>query len=83
VVPLKQIAYEWRFEGYKGCSSTEFKLTEIDRKTNLTLRANIIEPYPDDVPEFKRESSVGGWNYFNKERLKGYLDKKSVEESAH
>jgi hypothetical protein len=36
----------------------------------------ITEDYPSDVPEFKRESCIGGWNYFLGEMLKGFLEKK-------
>lgn len=76
VIPLKKISYEWQFEGHLGRGLTEFILVEIGDKTSLTLTASIIEKYPENIPEFERESSVAGWNYFIKERLKAYLDNK-------
>jgi len=29
----------------------------------------------EDIPEFKRESRIEGWEYFIKERLREYLEK--------
>jgi len=31
--------------------------------------------FPDDIPEFKRESGVEGWNYLIKKSLKAFLEK--------
>jgi len=42
----------------------------------LTLTTQITEDFDDSIPEFKRESCIGGWNYFLKERLFNYLKQK-------
>ena len=39
----------------------------------LQLTLEIHEDFPQDIPEFKRESGVAGWNYFL-DRLKIYLE---------
>ena len=73
VVPEQKISYEWTFKGYTGRSVTHWKLSEENNVTTLQLIAEVIEPHPDDIPEFKRESGVAGWNYFINERLTQYL----------
>ncbi len=36
-----------------------------------------VEKFPDNIPEFKRESDVAGWNYFIKDSLKEFLEEKT------
>lgn len=76
VVPMKKIAYEWKFEGYSGSSISLFELVEEGNQTKLKLSSTVIEKFPDNIPEFKRESGVAGWNYLIKEILKNYLTEK-------
>ena len=54
-----------------------FELKEIDEKVLLIVTAEYIEDFPKDIPEFKRESGVQGWNYLIKESLKKHLEKVS------
>ena len=74
VIPLQSITYDWRYEGYNGVSVVTFDLIEIEHQTTLTVTATVIEDFADDIPEFKRESCLAGWNYFIKNRLKEYLN---------
>lgn len=76
VIPQQKIAYEWTFDGYPGRGVSLFELKGNDKETTLRLTATVIEKYPDDIPEFKRESGVAGWNYLLKESLKYYLQSK-------
>jgi len=76
VIPLKKIAYRWEFEEYPGEGLVEFELFAEGDSTRLRLTSSVIKDFPDDIPEFKRESGVTGWKYFIHERLKDYLDKK-------
>jgi len=73
VIPGRRIAYSWKFEGYPGRSRVDFDIEESDQATTLTVRCTVFEDFPDDVPEFARESCLGGWRYFLGERLKHYL----------
>jgi uncharacterized protein YndB with AHSA1/START domain len=73
VVPRKRISYDWRFAGYPGESSVAFELFDTGEFITLRLTVTVREDFPEDIPEFKRESCVDGWKYFIKERLKGYL----------
>ena len=69
VIPMKKISYEWKFEGYPGSGISHFELLEENHQTQLKLTFTFVEKFPDDIPEFKRESGVDGWNYLIKESL--------------
>lgn len=75
VTPEARLVYEWRVDSYQGRSETVWELKEEEGGTTLTLTCNILEGFPSDMVEFKRESGVEGWNYFLKDRLKSYLEK--------
>ena len=71
--PVNVLAYEWTFEGYEGQGTSRFELHEADGQTYLTLTYTVQESFPDNIPEFKRESGVAGWNYLLTESLKAFL----------
>jgi len=68
-----KIAYEWTFDNIVGRGSTTWEVSPHEEGSQLKLTDRIHEGYPQDVPEFKRESAVGGWNYFLDERLGPFL----------
>ncbi len=76
VIANKKITYNWSFTEYPGNADVTFELFEEINKTRLVLANIVIIPFPADVPEFKRESGVAGWNYLIKESLKAYLESK-------
>lgn len=73
VIPNKLIKYNWKYEAYPGDSNVTFELFDENDYTKLILTVDILEDFPEDIPEFKRESCIGGWEYFIKDRLKNYL----------
>ena len=77
VVPNKKLTYKWNFGGFKSDAFTTFELTEEGTQTTLKLTAVGGEGFlkEKNIPEFERESGVGGWNYFLGESLKKYLAK--------
>lgn len=75
VIPFKKISYNWRYEEYESNGFVEFEIFEKKEGTQLRLTNIVTEDYPSDVAEFKRESCIGGWNYFLGERLKAFLEK--------
>lgn len=77
VVPLQKLTYNWKYKEYPGDSFVTFELFEEGNLVKLKLQVDVVEDFPDDVPEFTRESCVQGWNYFIGQRLKNYLDKHS------
>jgi uncharacterized protein YndB with AHSA1/START domain len=77
VQPQKMIKYSWKYDNYPGDSVVAFELFEENNSTRLRLTHQAIESFPDDIPEFKRESGLAGWTYFIKENLKQFLEKNS------
>lgn len=73
VIPNKKLVCNWQYEGLKGNSYVTFELFEIDDRTKLVVSTEVVEDFDDSIPEFQRESCVGGWNYFIKDRLTTYL----------
>lgn len=76
VEPLKKINYSWEFEEYPGKSTASFELTSENNLTKLTLTVEVQKNFPDNIPEFARESCIAGWNYFINNRLKNFLENK-------
>jgi len=75
VVPLKVIKYNWRYEGYPGDSFVTFELFKQDKLIKLRLTHQVLESFPENIPEFSRESCVEGWSYFIKKSLKKFWEK--------
>ena len=73
VEPCKKITYNWKYEGYAGDSEVTFELNEQENGTTLKLTQQVFISFPQNIPEFTRESCLGGWNYFIKQQLKNYL----------
>jgi len=73
VIPRKLVRYNWKYGGYKGNSYVTFELRPENGSTRLTLTHTVTEDFQTDIPEFTRESCIGGWQYFVGERLKEYL----------
>lgn len=74
VVAGSKIVYDWYYPGYEGRAKVIFELSEEGNATKLVLTNITTEDWQQDIPEFKRESAVGGWNYFIKQSLKNYVD---------
>ena len=63
------------YNEYPSHLVVKFELNEKAGSTLLRLSTEVIADFLDDIPEFKRESGVQGWNYFIGKQLKAYLDK--------
>jgi uncharacterized protein YndB with AHSA1/START domain len=74
VTPFQKIKYRWRYKEYQGDASVSWELTKDGTHTELKLVCLGIESFPQDIPEFTRESCTGGWQFFIQERLKMYLE---------
>ncbi|MHA6246554.1 SRPBCC family protein [Pontibacter sp. CAU 1760] len=79
VEPLHKLVYNWRYEGYSGDSYVVFELFEKGLQTQLRLTAVTTADFPEDIPEFRRESCIGGWEYFIQEGLYDYLQKHALK----
>ena len=76
VVPNRKIVYNWSYLEYRGEGIVLFELVKNDKGSLLTLTNKWLSEFPQDIPEFSRESCLGGWKYFINGRLKEYLDSK-------
>lgn len=74
VIPKKKIVYNWKYESYPGDSFVIFELIKHHHQTKLRLTTKVVADFPDDIPEFKWESCLAGWNYFIKDSLAKYLE---------
>jgi uncharacterized protein YndB with AHSA1/START domain len=79
VIPLEKITYNWKYKGFSGDSFVTFEIIEENDMTTLRLSTRIVESFPEDIPEFSRESCLNGWTYFIKKRLKEYLEQNNSE----
>lgn len=80
VEPFQKISYNWKYKEYSGNSFVTFLLSKHGKQSKLTLSHQIMETFPQDILEFQRENCKAGWDWFIKERLKGYLKEKGERE---
>ncbi len=73
VVINEKISYFWTFKNIKGKSVSIFEISEKGDKREIKINSIVLENFPEDIPEFKRESGVEGWKYFAN-KLKLYLE---------
>lgn len=77
VVPYHSICYTWEYPEYTGKATVCFKINETAQGATLSLEVVVNQDFPDDIPEFKRESCIAGWNYFLGQNLTNYLNGKA------
>ena len=73
VVPHQRITFNWNYEEYSGDSEVSFEVLENADGLKLRLTHRVIDSFPDDIPEFSRESGLQGWRYFIQSSLKEHL----------
>jgi len=76
VEPGRKIKYHWSYKEFKGEGFVTFELFEEGSQTLLRLTNEGLETFPQDVPEFERDSCIAGWEYFINGMLKNYLENK-------
>lgn len=74
VVDFKKLKIIWTFKEYPGKSYSTFKLRDDSDGCVLTVKAGVIDDFPEGIPEFERPSGEAGWNYFINQRLQDYID---------
>jgi uncharacterized protein YndB with AHSA1/START domain len=77
VIKEKKLAYSWAYEGYPGRSFVHFELFDEGDHTRIILTHEGLETFPQNNPDFARESFAAGWT-----ELIGTLLKKFVEQGA-
>ncbi len=73
VIPLQKITYTWQFQEHPGISTSAFEIIENKNGVSLLLTIEVLEDFPDTVPEFRRKSCIAGWEYFINGNLKNYM----------
>jgi len=73
VDPQRKVVCNWKYEGLPGDSFVTFEVSGDEKSARLKVTALVQEDFPEDIPEFRRESCLGGWTHFIKDRLKAYL----------
>ena len=69
-----RLVYDWSYDGFEGKSFVMFELSEGDGSTTLRLTHTTTEDFPDDGPEFARESCLEGWKWFIEDSLGMFLE---------
>ena len=69
-----RITYHWSYKDINGAGTVIFELFENENGTLLRVTNEGLNTFPNDIPEFSRDSCIGGWEYFIKDRLKNYLN---------
>lgn len=75
VVPMKKLAYTWRYEGIEGLSTVSFELSDENGKTRLKLTHEGLETFPQNNPDFAKESFAAGWTEITGIYLKNFVSK--------
>ncbi|RMF38833.1 MAG: SRPBCC domain-containing protein [Planctomycetota bacterium] len=73
VAPGQLLELRWNYEGYPGDATVEFTLQPSDQGCTLRVNCTVLEDFPDDIPEFRRESCVDGWTYLLQQSLPDFL----------
>ncbi len=74
VIPLKKLAYSWRYAGYEGDSLVTFELfAEEGDRTRVKLTHEGLENFPH-LPSFARENFLRGWTQIVGADLKEYVE---------
>jgi len=73
VIEQKRIVYDWRYKEWPGAGTVAFDLASNETGSTLTVTSSGMHSFPQDIPEFKRESCQGGWEYFIGQELKRFL----------
>lgn len=76
VIPLKKLAYSWRFDGYQGMSYVTFELIVDGKNTKVRLTHAGLETFPSSNSDFAKDNFVTGWTAIIGSNLKDYLEKK-------
>jgi uncharacterized protein YndB with AHSA1/START domain len=76
VIPLKKIAYTWRYKGEQGDSLVTFELFPEGDKTRLKLTHAGLETFPK-TPAYARKNFEAGWTEIIGSELKKFVEGKA------
>jgi len=71
----KKLTHSWKYDGYPGESFVTWELFDEGSKTRLKLTHTGLETFPQNNPDFAKESFSKGWTYITGTSLANYLEK--------
>ena len=74
-IPLQKLSYTWRYNDLPGNTLVIFELFDEGEKTKVRLTHQGLETFPQDQPDFRRESFENGWTEIIGKNLKAFLEK--------
>lgn len=74
VIPLKKLAYSWRYEGYAGISFVSFELTDQGDTTLLRLTHTGIDSFPKENPDMAIGNFRKGWDHLVNVSLREHVE---------
>jgi len=75
VVPGNKLSYGWRYPDEPGDSLVTFELFPENEQVRLKLTHAGIESFPQEKPDFRRDSFTEGWTELLGKNLKEFLEK--------
>jgi uncharacterized protein YndB with AHSA1/START domain len=76
LIPGRKLTHSWRYEGIEGMSYVTWELHPEAEKTRLKLTHAGLETFPQNKPDFARESFAAGWTQIVATNLLKYLESK-------
>lgn len=76
VISNKKLKYSWQYENITGTSFVTFELFEEGEKTRVKLTHEGLETFPQNNPDFAKESFNAGWTELIGKSLGAFLEKK-------
>jgi uncharacterized protein YndB with AHSA1/START domain len=78
VIKEKKLVYSWRYEGYQGISFVHFELFPEGDSTRIKLTHEGLETFPQNNPDFAKESFAAGWTEIIGKALKDFVEIKET-----
>jgi len=78
VIPYKKLKHSWSYIGYEGMSYVTWELFDEGEITRVKLTHEGLETFPQNNPDFAKESFTQGWTYITGTSLKEFLEKEKA-----
>lgn len=80
VIPVKKLKHSWSYIGYEGMSFVTWELFDEGDTTRVKLTHEGLETFPQNNPDFAKESFTQGWTHITGTSLKNFLSEEEVNE---
>jgi uncharacterized protein YndB with AHSA1/START domain len=74
VIPYRKLRHTWTYENFEGESIVTFDLSEEGHQVRIKLTHSGLHTFPQDNPDFARDSFNGGWTELITVLLPKYLE---------